>query len=99
MTFALYLFSLAYSFWSATFFLPNVRRQMQSSYHFTTLKKADHWHVNTVIYHSQRRALPQIGPQIVNSRFFRGFANLISYRKYLRICGKKTEIYRKSAKQ
>ena len=28
-------------------------------------------------------------PQIADSSFFFGFANLISYRKYLRICGEK----------
>ena len=40
---------------------------------------------------TQRWALPQIGPQIRKLRTpisFCGFANLISYRKYLRICGK-----------
>ena len=40
----------------------------------------------------QRWALPQIGPQIRKLRTqvsICGFANLISYRKYLRICGEK----------
>ena len=40
----------------------------------------------------QRWALPQIDPQIRKLRtpvFICGFANLISYRKYLRICGEK----------
>ena len=43
---------------------------------------------------SQRWALPQIGPQIRKLRtqvFICGFANLISYRKYLRICGEKSK--------
>ena len=42
--------------------------------------------------YNQRWALPQIGPQIRKLRTqvsICGFANLISYRKYLRICGEK----------
>ena len=46
----------------------------------------------------QRWALPQICKLQIPVSIC-GFANLISYRKYLRICGKKTEIYRKSARQ
>ena len=46
----------------------------------------------------QRWALPQIR-KLRTTVSICGFANLISYRKYLRICGEKTEIYGKSAKQ
>ena len=45
-------------------------------------------------FNKQRWALPQIGPQIRKLRtqvFICGFANLISYRKYLRICCEKSK--------
>ena len=47
-------------------------------------------------------ALPQTGPQVRKLRtqgFGLRICGPVSYRKHLRICGKKIEIYRKSANQ